>query len=106
MHQLVSTDDRIDRAGFATVRTADTQRFVDDRDRGINARGKRNDLPSEKVRQSSHGFFTARWTEVDRCGAIDDGRRKRATARITALRTLSLRQQFIDLFNEVFIVGR
>lgn len=102
VHQLLGSDDRIDRAGITAVHAADTQGLVNDGNRlpfGWRL-GKRQDVAAEEFGKASDRVVTTGRAQIDRHTVIDDSRGIRPTARETALRALCLRQFLIDLLDK------
>lgn len=82
--------------------TANTKCLVDDGDERIGLRRvcKRNDFCSQKVRKTANGRISTWRTQVDSRMLRNDGLGVWSAARVPALRTLSLWQQLIDLFDQ------
>jgi hypothetical protein len=106
VHELVRTDDRVDRAGITAVVATDARSLVNNGNRWYDALGQRYGLFAEESCQSANRVITAGRAQVD-CGrTLDNGGRIRPAAWITALGALRLRQQVIDLLHEVAIGWR
>ena len=102
MHKLVCANNCIHRADFAAIGAANTQCLVDERERVrlLRASGKRDGIARQQIRQASNRLFATGRTQVDRFVVLDDCPGLRAAAGIAALRTLRLRQQLVDFFDQ------
>jgi len=100
-----SPDNRIDGAGISAMHTADTQGLIDNGDRRLNPFDQRHGFPAQEVSKAPYRGFATWWTEINRCGAVDDSLRIGAATGISTLRALRLRQQVIELFHKIVGVG-
>ncbi len=97
----MSADDGIDRAGTTTMRAANAQALINDGNGRGDKFGQRHNFPSQQVGQPPYSFFTTRRAEINRHLTFNHGGGKWPTAGITTLSTLCLREQVIDLLDEV-----
>ena len=90
------------------MQAADTQGFIDDGDRSLKRLFFSEwQYTGSKLRcEASNRIVTARRAQVDRNTVVDDGLGVWATPRVSALSTLGLREQIVDLFNELSRIGR
>ena len=102
MHKLVCPDDGIHRADFTAIGTANTQCLVDERERVrlLRASGKRDRIACQQICQSPNRLVATGRTQVDCCIVFDNRKRLRSATRVAALRTLCLRQQLVDFFDQ------
>ena len=106
MHQFGGTDDGIQRTGLNTNRAADARAFIDDRDcarsrfltEGWIERQRR---ALEQTGQGGNGFTAARRALIDGCLPLCNGFSIRLAAVIGATLALGLRQQGINLFDQI-----
>src|SRR2546428_9438727 len=100
MHELGCADDRVHRAGLDAQGAADAARLVDDRHaaRLLDAVARIEGLrfAAEQRGELANSGVPARRTLIDVGFARRDRLGVRTAARITALRTLRLRQQRVD----------
>jgi hypothetical protein len=89
------------------MHTADTESFVNDGDRAFESClfGQRQRIGTKERSKTMNGVIAARWADVDCCVALDNSLRIRPATGIAALCALRLRQQLIDLLNELPGVG-
>ncbi len=108
MQHMLCADDGVYRAGVTAVHAANATRLVDDGDEvtAVSLLCERQYVFSEKVRKPPYRVIAARRAQVDPGRTIDDGGRVRSAARVTALGTLRLWKQGIDLLNEIRRPGR
>ena len=103
---MVGTDDGIDGAHVAAIRATNAKRLVDNRKRccfccGV---GELERVTSEEIRESLDSLLATWWAKID-CGVVlNDCQGIRAATGITALRTLRLWQQLIDLLYQGFTI--
>jgi hypothetical protein len=107
VHQLLRTNNGIDGTRATAVGAADAKSFIND---GNTASGsglvhKRQYVFTQQAGETLNRILAARRAKVDCNVGLDDGRRVRPATRIATLRALSLRQQFIDLLDELVGVG-
>ena len=102
MHEMVCPNDGIDRTDVPAIGAANTKCLIDYCEciRFVCGIGKRDGIAPQKICQSLDRFFATGRASVDRCIVFDDCQSIRPAAGIAALRTLCLRQQFVDLFDE------
>ena len=100
---MMRANDRIDRAGGAAMCTSDTAIFVNECNaaRLGSLLDQWQDIFAEQISQPAHCLVAAWRAEIDRHTVVDNRGGIRAAARVTALRTLCLRQQIVYLLNEV-----
>lgn len=101
VHEVLGAHDRIDRANVTAMNATDTERFIDHGNGRVRGFRERQRVSAQQVRESLHGRLATRRTQIDRDGVIDDGRCIGPTAGVSALCALRLRQQFIDLLDEI-----
>ena len=102
MHEMVCPNDGIDRTDVPAIGAANTKCLIDDRDciRFECGIGKCDGIAPQQICQPLDRFFATGRAQVDRCTVCDDCCSIRPAAGITALRTLYLWQQFVDIFDE------
>lgn len=104
MHQLVRTDDGVDRAGVETFPATDATRFIDKRAAARMSRTDRGIEPfrwyTEQLRQTVNGGVAAGRATVDVGFAARDGFRVVAAAGIAASGALSLWQPSVDAVDD------
>ena len=98
---MVSADNGVDRTGVAAMRTADAERFVDNRDRRYDRFLKWYDFPAEKFGQPSYRVLSTRRAEINSRRSINKCGCERPTSRVAALGALRLWEEIIDCINEV-----
>lgn len=106
MHELVCPDNRVDRAGSPAVVATDTGELVNNSDGRDDALCEWNDFSAEQSSEPSNRVVTSGRAEIDCRRAVDHSSCEGSATRISALGTLCLRQQFIDLLHKVAFVRR
>jgi hypothetical protein len=98
MHELMRST--------AAMKAADASGFVDNRNSRHNAFRQRHDVFAKQAGKAANRVVATRWAEVNRRCPIDNCGGVWSATRISTLRTLCLRQQFIDLIHELAGIGR
>jgi hypothetical protein len=105
VHELGRADDGVDRAGIAAMKAADAVGFVNDGNGPGHGCDERQRIPAEKASEATNRLVAAGRAKIDGCGTVDDGLRVWAATGVATLRALRLRQEFIDLFDEIILAS-
>jgi hypothetical protein len=104
VHELVRTDNGVDRTCVAAVKAANARGLIDNGHRRYYALGQGNNFSAKQTRKPPNRVIAAGRAEVDCSSSVDHRRSIRSAPGVATLGALRLRQQFIDLFHEVTII--